>query len=111
MEAPRTETRELPEHERLHKIADKSQEIGTFLNWLDEQGIYLSREHRHTDACWSNECRLRDGQLTRYYEPIQKLLARFYGIDLDKLEREKREILADIRKQRASRQIDKELGL
>lgn len=107
---PRTKTRELTEHERLSLIKDKSQAIGDFVEWLAEKGIRLCREHEHTGACYDDEedpshtwpmCELRDGQFIQVYAPITKLLAEHFDINEDKLEREKRQMLADIRKQSA----------
>ena len=118
MSAPKIETRELPEHERLALVKDKSHEIGTFLEWLTEQGIGLSKYHKHSEECgkvysngYSKECKMTEDTLSPYPMNIEVLLARFYGIDLDKLEREKRQILADIRKRAAGKAIDKKLGL
>jgi len=116
---PRTETRELTEHERLSLVKDKSQAIGDFVEWLVEKGIRLCREHEHTDACYDDDdiqhvwptCDLREGQYVGDYTPITKLLAEHFDIDLDKLEREKRQMLADIRKEHAAEKIDRELGL
>lgn len=116
---PRTETRELTEHERLSLVKDKSQAIGDFVEWLAEKGIRLCREHEHTDTCYDDddkkhiwpECELRNGQFIQVYAPITKLLAEHFDIDLNKLETEKRQMLADIRKGHAAEKIDRELGL
>lgn len=116
---PRTETRELTEHERLSLVKDKSQAIGDFVEWLAEKGIRLCREHEHTDDCYEDTdrkrvwptCELRDGQFIQVYAPITKLLAEYFDIDENKLEREKREMLAEIRERTASRDIRKGLGL
>jgi hypothetical protein len=76
---------EYPEHEKLKKIQDKSQAIGTFLEWLGfEKEIHL--------------CTYGEGD--RLY-PIPKrkeeLLAEFFEIDLAKLEAEKQQMLETIR--------------
>jgi hypothetical protein len=94
---PRTETRELTEHERLSLVKDKSQAIGDFVEWMGHKGISL--------------CHVRHGEYIPVYAPITKLLAEYFDIDENKLEREKRQILAEIRKGRAAEEIDKELGL
>jgi hypothetical protein len=91
-----------PEHEKLHAITDKSQAIGEFVDWLDaEKSIVLARRHEHGDDCRSEEGFLMCGYSTNDLIPagvrIQTLLAEFFGIDEEKIEREKREMLAEIR--------------
>lgn len=115
---PHIEIRELTEHERLHLIHDKSQAIGDFVEWLAEKGFRICREHAHTEDCYDvlggdglPTCELRDGQYIADYTPITKRLAEYFDIDLNKLETEKRQMLADIRKGRAAEKIDRELGL
>lgn len=76
-----------PEHEKLQKVKDQSQAIGEFLEWLNSQKIYLAEyvgkpgweylEHKHFD--------------------ISDLLASFFRIDREKLEEEKRHMLASFR--------------
>ena len=78
-----------PEHQKLRAVKDKSQCVGEFIEWLGEQGIML--------CC-------NDGQVGMYpinwpiTESRNKLLARFFGIDLNRLEDEK---LAMLDEQRA----------
>lgn len=73
------------ELERLSKIKEKSQTIGEFLEWLNEQGITLCERYKDTEM----------------FYPIvgsrEQLLAEYYGIDLGKVEAEKQAILKDIR--------------
>lgn len=68
---------DLPEHEKLKEIQPRSQEIGEFLDWASEQGLYLSRF-------------VSDYQ---QYQPTnegtEKLLSRYFEIDLQVLEAEK----------------------
>ena len=112
--APRTETRVYAEHERLHLVKDKSQTIGEFLEWLTNDGVVLCREHKHRDECYEKGyrvCGLRLGDMWPDHEPIEKRLAAFFQIDLNKLDNEKREMLSDLRKAHASNEIDRELGL
>lgn len=73
-----------PEHDKLHAVKDKSQAIGEFVEWLQEQGIHL--------ASWHNGTQLRP-----WHESIEDLLARHFEIDLAKLEAEKRAMLDKIR--------------
>lgn len=63
-----------PECDKFHAIADKSQTVGEFCEWLRaEYGIVLPKS-------------------------INDLLAQFFEIDQDQLEWEKQEILAQLRK-------------
>jgi len=81
------------EHEKLQKVKDKSQVIGEFLDWLtDEKAITFCK--------WQeDEEEIAEG--TGYY-PIytdtNKLLAEFFEIDLDKLEKEKVDMLETFKK-------------
>ena len=112
MEAPRTETHVYAEHERVSQVKDKSQAIGEFLQWLADQGIQLGKYV-------NDEIKTYDGDSDSFtvthfrphHERIEDLLARYYNIDLNKLEREKREMLAELRKRNAAEKIDRELGL
>ena len=67
-------TAEYPEHAKLKEINHFSEKIHEFLEWLSEQGVYLMRND-DADAVFA--------------EKEEKLLARFFGIDLKKLEGEK----------------------
>lgn len=96
------------EHEKLHKVADESQRIGEFLDWLNQQGINLMRwveevrteevEHLLTGKMYTRNVHVREWQHTG--ESIQALLARYFEIDLDKIDAEKRAMLAAIRRDR-----------
>lgn len=97
-----------PEHERLSEIKDRSQAIGEFLEWMQTtKRIRLATSHVHTDDC-SKWC---EREFEVFTPSTEKLLAEYFEIDLNKLELEKRRMLAEIRKDRASREIDKELGI
>ena len=89
-----------PEHERLHEIASKSQCCGEFLEWLESDGVILSREHQHSDSCYEDGdrvCGTSKGELVFDHESIQTRLARFFEIDLNKIEQEKRAMLDELR--------------
>lgn len=73
-------TETYPEHQKLRAIADRSQAIGEFLDWMGHQGFWLHD---------------RDG-----FEPhgsVQDWLARYFDIDRDKIEAEKRAMLEALR--------------
>jgi hypothetical protein len=99
----------MTEHEKLHAIADKSQAIGEFIEWLHGQGIVMARYHRHETGCYVKDistgrararerCGLSENELYPENINITKLLAIYFQIDLKRLEGEKREILESLRK-------------
>lgn len=76
-----------PEHKKLAVVKDQSQKIGAFIEWLGENGMAVC----NFDPTFNH---------SNYWpvnEPINKTLARFFEIDLDVLEDEKREMLAECR--------------
>jgi hypothetical protein len=75
-----------PEHDKLAKIADKSQVCGEFHEWLMAQGYVLARYDRG----------YRPNELFPVRRRLQDMLAEFFGIDRAKLEQEKRAMLAEI---------------
>jgi hypothetical protein len=74
----------------MEAIMNESQRIGEFVDWLQEKGIYLCEYRSYTDSSIV--------ELDRTRKNIQDLLAEFFGIDLDKIEAEKRAMLDEIRK-------------
>lgn len=74
-----------PEHDKMHAIVAETQAAGEFIEWLGTQGLFLARnEPGHN--------------FPRYDETsITTLLARWQGIDLNKIEAEKRQMLAAMR--------------
>lgn len=77
---------EMPESTKMLKVADTSQAIGSFLDWLSSQKIYLV----HTVHDAEND---REIELSGPGCSYERLLARYFQIDLDKVELEKRELL------------------
>lgn len=75
-----------PEHEKLSAISELSQAIGEFLEWCQGKGWVLAEIPDEYDFTWF---------------PISystnTLLARHFGIDLDRLEAEKKQMLDAIR--------------
>lgn len=71
-----------PEHDKLREVADRSQAIGEFLEWLDlERDLVIARYAHELD------------EFVPANVSTNRLLAEFFGIDLDKLEAEKRDML------------------
>lgn len=95
------EAPECPECERLHAVVEKSNAIGEFLDWMQEQGIFLAIPHRHDIGCEGDDgfpiCGLNRDEFQLHLEPKEKMLARFFDIDLNKVERERRALLEALR--------------
>lgn len=82
-----------PESERLHKVSGDVSTLHEFLEWTRSEGLIL--------------CRLQDTGRIRFdapveeyfpsYESMQDLIYRFFEIDDDKLERERRAMLEELR--------------
>lgn len=109
-----------PECDRMLAVADESQRIGDFLDWLEQQGMQLTRWAERTETLSEScsrcsrclgefrNCRRCGGsgsvEVTRSrqgFEPdprgFEQLLADYYSIDLRKIESERRAILASLR--------------
>ncbi len=78
-----------PEHDKLMKVKDKSQAIGEFLDWMQNE------HHIHLSVYDDN---YYQGQLLM---PLpynwQRLIAEFFEIDPDGLEAEKVALLEEVR--------------
>lgn len=118
-----------PECKRMSKVIEQSQDIGNFLDWLNNQGIHLAEWETQRDCEYGDHSlksrtiwRCRNGQLvhedtdevgddcpncegtgvvdrsnpvlTLRSERYESLLARYFEIDLDKVETERRAMLA-----------------
>jgi hypothetical protein len=67
------------EHEKLSKIKDESQALGAFIEWLESEGVHMpAKWHRRSMNEW---------------------LARYFEIDLNKLEEEKLHMLNRLREE------------
>lgn len=75
---------EYPEHEKMKKIADKSQTIGEFLEWINQEGYAIGEFNRMS------------GELDTSRKSIQDLLAEFFDIDLNKIDKEKRAMIKSL---------------
>lgn len=75
-----------PEHTKLGKISEESQTIGEFLDgspYVLAEYVTFEGNDRET--------------LVPVQKPIQQILADWFGIDLDAIEREKRQMLESMR--------------
>jgi hypothetical protein len=71
-----------PEHAKLLLVQDRSQAIGEF---LDETAYVLAE--------YQEDSRHHTAVLVPVADPITVVLAKYFGIDLDKIEAEKRAML------------------
>lgn len=98
---PLRETPPTPELDRMLAVKDKSQAIGEFIDWLYDQDIQLGQPHSHANCerdTWGGwACGLSKDEFEGHNEPIEKLLARYFEIDLVKVESERRAILDALR--------------
>ena len=97
---PYTKKHPYPECEKLKKAAPESHKIGFFLDWLESQGIHL--------AHWVESFEdFTDPDMLDYIkETREQLLARYFEIDLDKVETERRAILEDLRKRKREEEVN-----
>lgn len=75
-----------PELDRMGEVHDHSQAIGEFLGWLGNQGIALCRFDKESESYFMD------------YVSIEKRLAEYFEIDLNKVEQERRTILKHLQK-------------
>lgn len=84
------------EVDKMLKIKEKAQVAGEFLEWLQSKGYRICTYFKDKEY----EKDEKDEDESGYYPAhinIEQLLADFFGIDLEKVEKEKRKILDDIR--------------
>lgn len=72
-----------PEHDKMADVHDKSQAIGEFVDWLSERGYVLAT--------------VQGARLVEGRPRTESLLAKFFGIDLEVVEQEKRAMLDQLR--------------
>ena len=81
---------EYPECEKMAAVRDKSHTIGEFLEWLGDETPYSICEYTGDDGGY--------GSYQPTYATIEQLLAKFFDIDLKKVEAERGRILEEISK-------------
>jgi hypothetical protein len=88
------EMSDFPEHDKLELVKNRSQTVGEFLEWLrDESGWTLCEEFTVDN-------------FVPIHLTTEKILAKYFDIDPEKLEAEKRKMLASIRCQGDARPVD-----
>ncbi len=75
-----------PEHEKMEAVKDKSKAIGEFLEWLSDTKRLVICDSTPFDELY----------VVNFSD--EELLAEFFNIDMNKIEKEKRQMLKQIRK-------------
>lgn len=111
-----------PEHDKLTAVSEKSQAVGEFLEWLQNQHVRLMvwkedveercpRIFCDDGQVFGKECKTchgsgysRTGKAWVDFSPlgITERLAIYFNVDLNKIEQEKRAMLDAIRAQHAA---------
>lgn len=73
-----------PELDKMQKVKDQSQVVGAFLDWLQNETDMVI-------GAWERE------RMYPVHKSIEELLAEYFEIDLNKVERERRALLDAIR--------------
>ena len=91
----------MTELEKVAAIKAESQAIGEFLDWLRTETEYqVCTMHHHDEACYAGEmrvCSCFEGQMLLAPLDIEALLARFFEVDLAKVEQERAALLAAVK--------------
>jgi len=82
--------KETKEIDKMSAVREESQIIGCFLDWLRQDGVVLCRIDKEL---------AKEGFLKLYEigETTEELLAKYFDIDMYRLEHEQREVLKKIR--------------
>ena len=96
-----------PETDKMIAVKDKSQAIGAFLEWLNNENTVIVRYATKDDERdeKGNQTGIHEGDYLPFHISIEKMLAKYFKIDLDKAEQEKRALLESIRKIDISKKI------
>ena len=84
-----------PESDKLLAVSGESQNIGYFLDWLRSQGYYLCKFQEEEYNPEIDE--MYPAGFYPTYERIEELLAKYFQIDMDKVDDERRQMLEDLR--------------
>lgn len=112
MKTPTIKYPPTPELEKLKAVHEKSQAIGEFVDlFMRGNGFTFGKPHVHDESCpgWDHErgkynpglgdgCSFHSGDMIHCNTPLEKLLAEFFNIDMDKVEEERRAILDYMRR-------------
>jgi hypothetical protein len=99
-----------PEHDKLHQITDESETIGEFIDiGLPKMGLILYEKPYKECLCKSCRQERMNGKWhAKHDEPtearwypshrsVQSILAKYFGVDLEKIDAEKDQMLREMR--------------
>lgn len=93
---------ETSELDKMSKVKNQSQKVGEFVDWLQcEKKIVFCKWHEEKGSLFDSDDNCEPFYPGGYYPEflqVEKTLAEFFGIDLDKIEKEKLKILEQLRK-------------
>lgn len=81
-----------PEHQKLALVQPESQRLGEFIEWLSWNGMAICEHYE------SGRGSMRDGEYVPVRTNANQLLAKYFGIDLAKIEAEKCSMLDEMRR-------------
>ena len=94
------EVRSYPECDKLAEASEESNKIGQFLDWMcDEKDIRFAKapNQEEFDALEEDGVEAYEGMVIEVYFNIHDLLAEYFNIDLNKVEKERQQMLENIR--------------
>lgn len=74
-----------PQLDKMKAVHNKSQAIGEFITWLESKGMQIAQESEGERGLFSIN------------DSIEKLLAKYFKIDLKKVEQEREAVLEYVR--------------
>lgn len=81
---------ECPECEKLAKVSEESNKIGDFLEWLSSKGFVIAG-YEHNIRNFEELVVVRGFQGS---SGINNILAEYYGVNMNKVEKERKALLA-----------------
>ena len=84
---------ECPECKKLSAVSEESNKIGDFLEWLSSKGFVIAG-YEHGIRNYEKLVAIRKFQASN---GINNILAEYYGIDLNKVEKERQALLEWVR--------------
>ena len=88
-----------PELDKMLAVKNKSQAIGEFLEWLESNDMTIAR-YATKDDCYDDEgdrTDINEGDYLPVRLSIENMLAKYFGLDLNKAEKEKQALLESLK--------------
>lgn len=87
-----------PELEKLRQVSDESRAISGFLEWAESKGYRLVKTVTTEVVDWRGSTTTEEDEVPAN---VDQALADYFGIDMDKVEAERRELLDRLRRAQA----------